>query len=90
MPGREVALPEQAAQAAHRRVRDDDRLGDDAAVLAAERQVRDLAHPQALAQKTSMMRIITGTSSTTKSAGMIRNSMGKRTFTGAFCARSSA
>jgi len=37
-----------------------------------------------------MMLIITGRSRTMKSEGMISRRIGKRTFTGAFCARSSA
>ena len=51
VPGRQVALAEQAAKTPHRRVRDDHGLGDDAAVFAAERQVRDGAHEAPLAAR---------------------------------------
>ena len=37
-----------------------------------------------------MMLIITGSNSTMNSDGMISSRIGKSTFTGAFCARSSA
>ena len=87
---REVALSEEAAQSPQRRVGDDDGVGDDAPVLPPQRQVRDGPHRRSVAQRTFMMLIITGSSRTMKSEGMISRRMGKSTFTGAFCARSSA
>ena len=50
-PDGQVALAEQAAQPAARRVGDGDGLRDDAAVLAAQREVRDGAHAARLASR---------------------------------------